>query len=236
MWAVAAGAARRESAPLSVLLSTPRTADACFFQHCADRSVAQAASCALVPPRCHIPVPLTHPSACLIHKGSAGVWCCAAHFTACIAQSSLLLRLSSNQPGAGSGRENIAAAEACRALIVFNHVAYTDGVALVHIFPPSGLANTSVAKIPFVGAILQARAPLLLSCRQSAAESLCPCLYYEFGSPGPQACLARRRMSSPYAGAVLPVCAAEGVERCGAARSRLQQRQQHHRADARARG
>ena len=67
-------------------------------------------------------------------------------------------------PTAGPGRENVAAAEACRALIVFNHVSYMDPIALVHIFPPSGLANTAVANIPFVGAIVRARAPLLQLC------------------------------------------------------------------------
>lgn len=58
-----------------------------------------------------------------------------------------------------SGWEHIPAAEACRALIVFNHVSYVDGVALVSIFLPSGLANTSVAQMPFVGALTKVPCP-----------------------------------------------------------------------------
>ncbi|KAK9821452.1 hypothetical protein WJX81_001153 [Elliptochloris bilobata] len=71
-----------------------------------------------------------------------------------------------------TGWENIKAAEACRALIVFNHVSYVDGVALVRIFPPSGLANTSVAKLPFVGAILRALCFLFVRRRGSNDAAL----------------------------------------------------------------
>ena len=42
---------------------------------------------------------------------------------------------------------------------MFNHVSYMDPIALVAIFPPSGLANTAVANIPFVGAVVRVCGP-----------------------------------------------------------------------------
>ncbi|KAK9828960.1 hypothetical protein WJX72_003052 [[Myrmecia] bisecta] len=54
------------------------------------------------------------------------------------------------------GYKNVKKAEACRAIIVFNHVSYTDGIILGSILAPSGLAKASVADIPFFGVFTKA--------------------------------------------------------------------------------
>jgi hypothetical protein len=75
---------------------------------------------------------------------------------ACGARS-LLSTVTGGAVNARAGWEHVHAAEACRALIVFNHVTYVDGIVLGRIFLPSGLANTSVARIPFFGSVTRVR-------------------------------------------------------------------------------
>ena len=50
-----------------------------------------------------------------------------------------------------AGRENIAKAEACRAIIVFNHVSYVDAAVLGGVFAPSGVVKASLAHMPLFG-------------------------------------------------------------------------------------
>ena len=48
--------------------------------------------------------------------------------------------------------------------MVFNHVSYTDGIALGAYFLPCGVAKASVADIPFFGVFTKARPPLPGGC------------------------------------------------------------------------
>lgn len=54
------------------------------------------------------------------------------------------------------GWHNIQAAEACRAIIVFNHPSYIDAAAIATFFTPSGVSKAGVANIPCIGLFAQA--------------------------------------------------------------------------------
>ena len=57
----------------------------------------------------------------------------------------------SNQQYSFAGLENVAKAEECRAMLIFNHVSYADGILLGAYFLPCGLAKATIADIPFFG-------------------------------------------------------------------------------------
>ena len=66
-------------------------------------------------------------------------------------QQGLLLVLKKlNQLGL-AGMENVQKAKDCRAMLIFNHVSYADGIILGAHFLPCGLAKASIADIPFFG-------------------------------------------------------------------------------------
>ena len=50
-----------------------------------------------------------------------------------------------------AGYENIEEARKVRAMLVFNHVSYADGIILGTYFLPCGLCKASIADIPFFG-------------------------------------------------------------------------------------
>ncbi len=50
-----------------------------------------------------------------------------------------------------AGYENIKEARRVRAMLVFNHVSYADGIILGSYFLPCGLCKASIADIPFFG-------------------------------------------------------------------------------------
>lgn len=56
-----------------------------------------------------------------------------------------------------AGYENVKEAYQCRAMLVFNHVSYVDGIILGAYFLPCGLAKASVADIPFFGTFARVR-------------------------------------------------------------------------------
>jgi 1-acyl-sn-glycerol-3-phosphate acyltransferase len=58
-----------------------------------------------------------------------------------------------------AGYENIAKAEECHAMLIFNHVSYVDGIILGAIYLPCGLAKASIADIPFFGKFAKVSAP-----------------------------------------------------------------------------
>ncbi|KAL4419827.1 hypothetical protein ABPG75_006925 [Micractinium tetrahymenae] len=49
------------------------------------------------------------------------------------------------------GWRNMAAADECRAILVFNHPSYVDAAAMATFFTPSGVSKAGVATIPFIG-------------------------------------------------------------------------------------
>ena len=50
-----------------------------------------------------------------------------------------------------AGYENLKEARKVRAMLVFNHVSYADGIILGTYFLPCGLCKASIADIPFFG-------------------------------------------------------------------------------------
>jgi 1-acyl-sn-glycerol-3-phosphate acyltransferase len=52
-----------------------------------------------------------------------------------------------------AGLEHLKEAKEARAIVIFNHVSYTDPVILVELMAPCGLAKLGVARIPFFGKI-----------------------------------------------------------------------------------
>ena len=56
-----------------------------------------------------------------------------------------------------AGMENVQKAKDCRAMLIFNHVSYADGIILGAHFLPCGLAKASIADIPFFGTFTRVR-------------------------------------------------------------------------------
>jgi hypothetical protein len=66
-----------------------------------------------------------------------------------------------------AGYENYLKAHERQAVMVFNHVSYTDGIALGAYFLPCGIAKASVADIPFFGTFTK------VGCQRSLLSAPC---------------------------------------------------------------
>lgn len=65
------------------------------------------------------------------------------------------------------GWQNVRDARASRAIVVFNHESYVDPLVLGALLPPSGIAKSGVAEIPFIGLFARALQFLFVERRGS---------------------------------------------------------------------
>ncbi|CAL5228764.1 g11952 [Coccomyxa viridis] len=85
--------------------------------------------------------------------------------------SGILLHIGFNYWPSIKGLENLSKAKECRAMLVFNHVSYVDGIILGAYFLPCGLAKASIADMPFFGTFCRACSFLFVERKGSGDAS-----------------------------------------------------------------